>query len=576
MIREVRLRDLGVIAEAELSLADGLTVISGETGAGKTMVVTALGLLAGGRADTAVVRSGTQRALVEAVLEVPAPHAVRDRVDEAGGDLDGDELVVVRTVAPNGRGQAHLGGRRVPVSVLGEIGEHVVAIHGQADQWRLRRSDEHRAVLDVFGGPTVAAAIERVALAWEALRAATEEIERLRADARDRALEREVLLERLEEIARVEPLPDEDDRLRIEDDRLAWADDLRAAAASARDALLGDDTGSGHDVAALVGGARGHLGRVREHDPQLAELDDRLAEVATLAQEVGIDLASYADRVDVDPERHAWVQERRAVIAALVRRHGDTIADVLASGERGASRIAEIDAATDLLEGADERLELLRGAYATAADELTALRTAAAARLEAAATAELVTLAMPRARRAIAVGDGPDGPRGRDRVEILFSANPGSDLLPVTKAASGGELSRIMLALEVALAGPAPTQRGSGPTYVFDEVDAGVGGRAALDIGSRLAALARSHQVVVVTHLAQVAAHADRHLVVRKSTDGQVTRSDVVDLDPAERVAELARMMGGDEGETARAHAQQLFDDAQTAVADARAEGTAR
>ena len=304
MIREVRLRDLGVIAEAELSLADGLTVISGETGAGKTMVVTALGLLAGGRADTAVVRSGTQRALVEAVLEVPAPHAVRDRVDEAGGDLDGDELVVVRTVAPNGRGQAHLGGRRVPVSVLGEIGEHVVAIHGQADQWRLRRSDEHRAVLDVFGGPTVAAAIERVALAWEALRAATEEIERLRADARDRALEREVLLERLEEIARVEPLPDEDDRLRIEDDRLAWADDLRAAAASARDALLGDDTGSGHDVAALVGGARGHLGRVREHDPQLAELDDRLAEVATLAQEVGIDLASYADRVDVDAHTH--------------------------------------------------------------------------------------------------------------------------------------------------------------------------------------------------------------------------------------------------------------------------------
>jgi DNA repair protein RecN (Recombination protein N) len=584
MLREIRIQNLGVIDDAVLELSAGLNVLTGETGAGKTMVVSGLGLLLGARADAALVRTGAKSAVVEGMVDVGPDHPASLRVTEAGGDAQ-DGLILVRTLSAAGRSKAHVGGRTVPVSVLGELGELLVAVHGQSDQWRLRQPEQHRVVLDRFAGGSVSEPLGRYVARYDEFHQVAVELGRLRGLARERAREVDVLRTGLEEIEAADPQPGEDLELRAEDERLAHADGLRASAGQAHSLLTGDSdslySGGGPaegaaeldgwngDVAGQLGAARTALAPMTGHDQALADLDRRLQELGYLAADLGTDLASYLSGVDVDPARLDWVQNRRAELARLQRKYGDTTDDILLWAKESAARLAELEGADDRADGLEARLGALRDELTGCAGELSAARQRAATDFGARVTTELSHLAMGKAVVQVALGRRPDpdglslgedvepvrfARHGVDDVEILLAANPGAPARSVAKTASGGELSRVMLALEVV------TGSGDVPTFVFDEVDAGVGGKAALDVGARLAVLARSAQVIVVTHLAQVAAYADRHLVVRRADEGQITASGVVAVSGDERLRELARMMAGSEdSDVAIEHARELL-----------------
>ncbi len=545
MIEEIRIRDLGVIDEAVLSLHPGLTVLTGETGAGKTMVVTGLGLLLGGRGDSGLVRAGADRVVVEGVVDLPAGHPALQRAEEAGADV-ADGLVLVRSVSADGRSRAHVGGRAAPVGVLADLAEHLVAVHGQADQWRLRRADQHREVLDGFGGRDVADALATYRAVHGELTTAEAELAHLRTAAAERAREADTLRVGLERIEGVDPQPGEDTALGIESQRLGHLEELRAGAGAAHTALAGDDDAGmpSPGVLEALATASSRLASVSGSDPALAEIGTRVDELRYLATDVAADLGSYlADAdADIDPARLEQVEQRRAALGELTRLYGPTVDDVLRWGGEAARRVTELDSTGDRIGELEERAVTLTAARAEAATRLTSVRSAAAAALGSRITDELSHLAMGAATVSVAVEDaGRFTADGRDDIEIRLASGSGTAPRAVTKAASGGELSRVMLAIEVATA----TEVTSVPTFVFDEVDAGVGGRAALDVGARLAALAQHAQVVVVTHLAQVAAHADRHLVVERSDDGHVTRSGVHEVEGEQRVAELARMLGG-------------------------------
>ncbi len=557
MIEEIRIRDLGVIDEAVLPLHPGLTVLTGETGAGKTMVVTGLGLLLGGRGDSGLVRSGAQRTVVEGVVQLPEDHPALNRAQEAGADV-ADGLVLVRTVQADGRSRAHVGGRAAPVAVLGEIAEHLVAVHGQADQWRMRRADEHREVLDAFGGADLAAALQAYRQAHEELSGAEHELARLRSAAAERAREAEGLRLGLERIEALDPQPGEDDALRVESERLGHAEELRAAAGDAHTTLAGEDdlAGGPSGVLAALGAASARLTPAAENDPALAELAGRVDELRYLAADVAADLGSYLADVDVDPARLEQVERRRAALTELTRLYGPGVDDVLGWAKDAAARVTNLEGTGERIGELEQHVEALTAQRVEAADALSGHRAAAAEVLGERITGELDHLAMGSAVVSVAVEDaGRFTADGQDLVEVRLASGPGTPARTVVKAASGGELSRVMLAIEVATADAVS----SVPTFVFDEVDAGVGGRAALDVGSRLSALAHHAQVVVVTHLAQVAVHADRHLVVERSDDGQVTRSMVHEVSGEGRVAELARMLGGAGTEAALEHARDLM-----------------
>jgi DNA repair protein RecN (Recombination protein N) len=584
VLSEIRIRGLGVIEDVTLELGRGLTVVTGETGAGKTMVVTGLHLLFGGRADPARVRSGSGRAVVDGRLRLPAGSPVLARALDAGAEVDEDgDLLVSRAIAVEGRSRAYLGGSAVPAGLLGELAEGVLALHGQSDQLRLLKPAEQRASLDRYG--QLAGLLDRHREAYGRWRALAEDLADRTARTRELAREADGLRAGLEEIAAVEPQPGEDSALATEADKLAHADALRLAARQAHTALAGDPddpAADSADVTALLGAARRALAHESAADPELAALEKRLDEVAYLVADVGTELASYGERLDADPARLAAVEDRRAALKALVRKYGDvegTVEEVLAWGETAAERLSTLDVSEDALAALAAERDAAEAETARVAGELSAARREAAERFGTAVTAELAGLAMARAvvsvdvTRKPATADAPAvdvdgervaiGPDGVDEVEVLLRPHPGAPALPVQRGASGGELSRVMLAIEVVFAGSDPV-----PTMVFDEVDAGVGGRAAVEVGRRLARLAADHQVLVVTHLPQVAAYADAHVVVDKadSDDTLVTRSDVRLLDDAGRVKELARMLAGlDDSELGRAHAEELL---ATAAAD--------
>ncbi|MFF7896800.1 DNA repair protein RecN [Streptomyces sp. NPDC007907] len=572
----MRIRSLGVIDDAVVELSPGFTAVTGETGAGKTMVVTSLGLLLGGRADPALVRIGAGKAVVEGRITVPRDASVAVRAEEAGAELDDGALLISRTVSAEGRSRAHLGGRSVPVGVLAELADELVAVHGQTDQQGLLKLSRQRQALDRYAGDAVAGPLAKYGEAYKRLRAVAAELDEITTRARERAQEADLLRFGLDEIAAVEPRAGEDAELAEEAERLGHAEALASAAAAAHAALAGNpEDPEGVDAGTLVAGAQRALDAVRSHDSALAALADRVGEIGILLRDAAGDLAGYADDLDADPLRLAAVEERRAALTGLTRKYGEDIAAVLAWAEQSAARLTE-------LEGDDERIgeltaerDALRSELGGLAQALTDARTEAAERFAAAVTAELASLAMPHARVSFDIRqtEDPDGvevggrpvaygPAGADEVELLLAPHPGAPPRPIAKGASGGELSRVMLAVEVVFAGTDPV-----PTYLFDEVDAGVGGKAAVEIGRRLARLAKSAQVVVVTHLPQVAAFADRQLLVEKTNDGSVTRSGVKVLEGEDRVRELSRMLAGQEdSETARAHAEEL-------LAAARADG---
>ncbi len=617
MLEEVRISGLGVIDEAVLELSAGFNVVTGETGAGKTMVVSGLGLLFGGRGDPSRVRPGADRASVEGRLSVPPEGQVAQQVNEAGGDLDdeGGTLILSRSVSVEGRSRAHAGGRSVPVSLLTYLADDLVAVHGQADQQQLLRPGRQRAALDRFGGPGLTTLLSDYQRGYERHRDVKAELDELVSLARERASQAADLRHGLAEIEQAEPLIGEDVELKDEEERLSHADALHTAATTAHEALLTDpSSGSydGADAVTLLGGARQALESAAQHDAALAALAARVSEAAYLVSDVAADLASYAQGVEADPARLAVVQERRSVLGRLIRSYGylvtgpaarparpgppeqaqdqpeagdppapgasggspgpaqpgsapqeaepepeaGGIGAVLAWAQQAAARLAELDGDDDRIASLSKEEAELAGKVADLADQLTAARKQAADRFAAEVTAELTALAMPHASLSVAITPLREpGPNGADEVELKLAAHPGAPALALHKGASGGELSRIMLAIEVVFAGADPV-----PTFVFDEVDAGVGGKAATEIGRRLARLARLAQVIVVTHLPQVAAFADTHLVVEKADDGSVTRSGVTRLDDAGRVRELSRMLAGlEDSELGRAHANELL-----------------
>ncbi|HEY8788484.1 MAG TPA: DNA repair protein RecN [Actinopolymorphaceae bacterium] len=587
MLEALRIRGLGVIDEADLELAPGLTVVTGETGAGKTMVVTALSLLLGARADPGAIRLGADRLQVEGRWRLAPGSAVLERAADAGADVEDDELIAIRSVNAAGRSRAHLGGASVPVGVLASIGENLVDLHSQSDQIALLRPARQLDALDRFArlhDPATGAALDDYRLAYQELRDADIELSTLTAAALERAAERERLMFGLGEIEKVEPADGEDAALAAEATRLAHADDLQAAAATAVVALSGDEGALTveTDVLALLGQARKSVQAMAGHDARLAELGQRLDELAMLAGDLAADLSSYVADTETDPTRLAAIDERRTALAALTRRYGADIDAVLEWGRRAGVRVGELDGSDDRLIVLTAERDGLRARVAELGATLHDGRVRSAAVFAELTGAELRELAMPHARVEFAVatrldadgivvtvvdGIGADqlepgpvafGPDGIDTVELLLAPHPGAPARPLTRGASGGELSRVMLACHVVL--------GAGsniPTYVFDEVDAGVGGSAAVEVGRRLAQLAQHGQVVVVTHLAQVAAFADRHYVVSKNSDGTITSSGLRCVLDDERVAELARMLAGDEASAvSRAHARELLDSA--------------
>lgn len=568
MLAEMRIQGLGVIEDATLDLDPGLTVLTGETGAGKTMVVTGLHLLGGGRAESSRVAAGARRAVVEGRFTAsPAALELAEELD-AEPDEDGT-LIAARTVSADGRSRAHLGGRSVPVGVLGRLAEAQLAVHGQNDQLRLLRPADQRALLDRFAGDPVArplAAYRETRAAWLAV---IEELAERRDNARRLAQEADMLRHGLTEIEAVDPQPGEDRELVEQARRMTAADDLRAAAEGARLALAGAEDGESPGALGLTGQARALL--EGSGDGELAGLGARLADAAAVLADAAGELSGYLDRLDADPERLSQVLARQAELKSLTRKYAADTDGVLDWARRAAERLQGLDTSEEALAGFAARRDELAAELAARAAEVTEARAEAAGRLAEATTAELAGLAMRDARLQVGVAPRPAsdagpalvvggrechaGSGGVDEVEIRLVPHTGATAQPLHKGASGGELSRVMLALEVALAGSDPV-----PTMVFDEVDAGVGGRAAVEIGRRLARLAERHQVIVVTHLPQVAAYADRHLVVQKASGAGVTRSSVRRLETEERVGELARMLAGmDDTDTGRAHAEELL-----------------
>ncbi len=429
-------------------------------------------------------------------------------------------------------------------------------MHGQSEQLRLGTPERQLQVLDRYAGAELAAELEPYRTDYAARRAAAAELAELTTRSQARARELDLLRFGLDEITRADPQPAEDEALAAEALRLQAVDDLRLAAHTALTALAGDeDAYDGADALALAGAARKALAPAVEKDAGLAPIAEELAGAAAALADVASSLASYSAGLDADPLRLEWIAGRRAELAHLTRKYGDSVDEVLAWAARAVQRVSDLDAGDDRIGVLRAEVASLDERLAAAAGRITALRTAAASDLAGLVATELSALAMPKARLVFELGPVELGPHGADQVSLLFSANPGSEPGPLGRVASGGELSRVRLALEVVLADQA-----SGETFVFDEVDAGIGGAVALEIGRRLARLAERCQVVVVTHLAQVAAFADRHYVVAKADDGSVTTSSVRLVTDADRLDVLATMMGGlESSDSAVAHARELL-----------------
>ena len=572
MLSTLRIRQIGVIDDAMLEFGPGFTALTGETGAGKTMIVTGLTMLLGDRLDRGRTRGSST---VDGTLALAGHEELSTSLDELGAEEDDGEVLVVRRVTRDGRSRAQIGGVPVPIGTLARLVGTAVTVHGQADQQRLRDLDAQREALDRFADAEIGPLLTRHREIWRERTTLTERIAELDVLLSERDRRGTALREALERIEATDPEAGEDDALRTELERLGNAEELRGAATQAALALIGDDDGPA--AGSLLDVASESLGRAARTDTTLTPLVERLDAARIELSDVSAELTRYAEDIDASPGRLDEANERLHELTVLVRDLGTLLPgsdgpaeDVTALLET--SRGAAVD--LDRFEGAEQeratataRLEAVQGELEETADALTAARTAAAERLAAAVQEELRHLEMPDAALRVDVSERAHRSHGRDAVAILLAPHPGAEPLPVAQAASGGELSRVMLALEVALAS-SRSDRTAAPVFVFDEIDAGIGGRAALAVGQRLAQLARHAQVIVVTHLPQVAAHAGTHLqIVKSSTDG-ATSSTVETLQRPGRIRELARMLAGDDAsDLALAHAEELLDEASTAPA---------
>lgn len=562
MIEEIYIRDLGVIQEARLPFGAGLTVLTGETGAGKTMVLSALGLLLGERSDTSTIRRGQDQAFVEGRWFLKDNNQVTaevtERLSEAGTELSDGELIMNRSVSSEGRGRASVSGKATPINLLSELGEKLVVVHGQSDQIRLKSAAAQREALDQFAACSdLLSQYQSHFVAW---RDSAAKLEIIQQSLDARAAEAAALRESVDELEKADPKPGEDAELADKANRLTHVEELRIAASAAHEAISSESFDGGVDAIGLLGSARRSLENAAAHDPELEKIVESLKQLGYQLNDVAAEVSSYLDGLDEDSARVLEViQERRAVLNTLMRKYGPTLEEVIALRENASDRLLELDSSSDQIELLQAQVESEFKALTLSAGELTKIRTKAAAELAEQVTVELAALAMPGASLVVVVSPAVEfSAAGKDIISIQLSSYPGAEPRPLGKGASGGELSRIMLAIEVVLA-----KTEQAPTFIFDEVDAGVGGAAAIEVGRRLAMLAKQAQVIVVTHLAQVAAYANQHLRVLKTSSEEFTATDVVSLNHEDRINELARMLSGlPESDSGRAHAAELLEKA--------------
>ncbi len=549
MIETLSIRSLGVISAAQLELQPGFTAITGETGAGKTMLLTGLGLLLGERADSSVVRSGEKQLLVEGRIISSDPQ-LQEKLAELGAEVSAGEILINRTVSTDGRSRAAIGGASVPISTLNAVAQELVTVHGQSEQIRLKSIAKQREALDQFGGEKLAAALNSYTLLYGQFRELEQRLARMRSSSEQDSFKISKLTEQIADLERLEPKLGELVTISEQLTRLSNVEGLRLAASEAHELLAGEEL----DARSQIGRAK----RILESssDNKLREIADLAAEATGLINEIALQLSTYLSDLEADPQTLDQLQRRKAELIALERKYGfslDELAEQLPSLQ---SQLLDLDSSDEQIEKLEMQLAAMESQLAAAAKDLSQERKKAAKELSKRVSDELSQLAMGDARLEISIGELVEfEASGADRVEFLLANRSGAEPRPLAKGASGGELSRIMLAIELVLAGKSPL-----PTMIFDEVDAGVGGGAAVELGRRLRELAKSTQVIVVTHLPQVAAFADHQIRIFKDSTGGVSASSVSVLNQIEREQELARMLSGNsDSEIALSHAKELL-----------------
>jgi len=549
LIETLSIRSLGVISAAQLELQPGFTAITGETGAGKTMLLTGLGLLLGERADSSVVRSGEKQLLVEGRIISSDPQ-LQEKLAELGAEVSAGEILINRTVSTDGRSRAAIGGASVPISTLNAVAQELVTVHGQSEQIRLKSIAKQREALDQFGGEKLAAALNSYSLLYGQFRELEQRLARMRSSSEQDSFKISKLTEQIADLERLEPKLGELVTISEQLTRLSNVEGLRLAASEAHELLAGEEL----DARSQIGRAK----RILESssDNKLREIADLAAEATGLINEIALQLSTYLSDLEADPQTLDQLQRRKAELIALERKYGfslDELAEQLPSLQ---AQLLDLDSSEEQIEKLEVQLAAMESQLAAAAKDLSQERKKAAKELSKRVSDELSQLAMGDAQLEISIGELAEfEASGADRVEFLLANRSGAEPRPLAKGASGGELSRIMLAIELVLAGKSPL-----PTMIFDEVDAGVGGGAAVELGRRLRELAKSTQVIVVTHLPQVAAFADHQIRIFKDSTGGVSASSVSVLNQIEREQELARMLSGNsDSEIALSHAKELL-----------------
>jgi len=563
-LEEISIRNLGIIEQSELELGRGLNVLTGETGAGKTMILTALNLVLGGKSDSSLVRHGSERLVATAQFSVTKDS--KDQLDEIGAEVDGSSLIVTRTVNSDGKSKASCGGVTVPAGTLADVTEPLIEIHGQSANSQIVKPARQRELLDRFGGAPVTSSLIEYQQRYSEYLELKERIKAMKASANKRDGEIAELEEFLAAWAKLKAVRNEPSSVEDEIKRLSSVEDLRIASTGAMSALDSEESGA----LTLLHSARRFLDAAKGKDSKLEEIAERVAESLFILDDASSDLASYATSLEADPERLDFLQNRKAELNLFIKRWGgaesadEELVLLAAKAKSGKESIADLRGGDERIAELETELAKIKKSLLAAAQELSKARSASAESLSQSVTSEIQALSMPHTRffaevispdYSGALKESDFTQLGCDEVSMQIQGQVDGPKIALGKGASGGEMSRIMLGLEVVIAKSHPVG-----TYIFDEVDAGVGGKAAIEVGKRLHALAQNSQVIVVTHLPQVAAWADTHFVVKKSSDGSVVQSGVSKLGQSERVEEIARMLAGlEESSSAREHAAELL-----------------
>ena len=564
-LEEISIRNLGVIENAVVPFTKGLNVLTGETGAGKTMVLTALALILGGKSDQDLIRRGSERLTASGIFRLSrkSEPEFKELLETHDPEIENNRLLFSRSVSSDGKARANLGGVAVPASVLANFGEELIEIHGQSTNLRLRKTARQRELLDRYAGEKFATELSRYRDCYQSYHELSKNIAELKIALKKRDQEIAELEELVETYAKIRPNSGELSNVENDISRLDSIEDLRAGAAMADNVLNAD----AENVLISLALARRSLESIKGKDAQLDEIREALVESILNLNDVAADLSRYTENLDLDPNALANAQDRRAQLNYIIKKFGKSpdkyqaLEEIIIDAEKAKVRISDLTGGEDRITELSKELELSFQVLQDSAGKISGLRAASAKKLSDLVTAEVRQLAMPHGTFSLKINthDATEiknySINGLDEILMIFASHSGGELLPIAKAASGGELSRLMLALEVVIAESEPLG-----TYVFDEVDAGIGGKAAIEVGRRLSALSKNAQVIVVTHLAQVAAWADNHLVVNKSESGVITESSITKVAGVERESEIARMLSGQEESTiAKEHAKELL-----------------